>query len=92
MVGGAEAGAGDGLAEATLRVHKFRTGEFPGPQPTAEGGRKPRPPASPVDFLAAGCSWLPRSISSVRAPAPPSFQYTAQIVISLFWPPRQPCS
>lgn len=60
------------LAEARLRVHKFRTGVFPGPQPTAGGGRRPRPPASPAGFLAAGCSWLPRSISSVRTPAPPT--------------------
>lgn len=36
------------------------------------GREGPRPPASPAGFLAAGCSWLPRSISSVRAPATPT--------------------
>lgn len=60
------------VAEGRLRVHKFRMGVFPGPWPTAGGGKRPRPPASPVGFLAAGCSWLPRSISSVRAPATPT--------------------
>ena len=51
---------------------------------------------SPAGFPAAGCSWLPRPISSdsctsVTATAPPT-QYRAQIVTSSFQPPRQPSS
>lgn len=61
-------GGGASWQSPALREHKLRTGAFRSPA-SCQGGRGPRSPVSPAGCPAAGCSWLPRSLS--RPPAHP---------------------